>query len=361
MILKKFDKKYKFISMFNPETGLYMRTGILNNQGIDTGIDSFRTSFPELIDIGIMGQCIHGKSGLCSKTSVQCYQNGLSIHKENMSLENYMKIINEIKGKTFQVALGGRGDPNKHENFAEILKYTRENNIVPNYTTSGFLLNDIEVALSKKYCGAVAVSWYNTEYTFKAINMFKTAGMKVNIHYVIGNSTIERAVDMLNNDRFPEGINAVIFLMHKPVGLGEENNVLRYDDKSTQEFFKTITSKKYPFKIGFDSCSVPALINLNNEFNIDSVDTCEAARWSMYIAADMKAVPCSFDQNLKYAVDLNKFTIKDAWNSEEFQLFRESFINSCNNCAQNQDCMGGCPLCKSVTLCNRKERSFYEN
>lgn len=111
--------------------------------------------------------------------------------------------------------------------------------------------------------------------------------MKVNIHYVLNNESIETALYMLNNNGFPKGINAVIFLIHKPVGLGKEDNVLKYEDTVVRNFFNTVTSKKYPFKIGFDSCSVPALINFNNNFNICSVDTCEAARWSMYITSEL--------------------------------------------------------------------------
>lgn len=355
MILKKFDKNYKFISVFNTENGFYMRTGILDSKGKDTGTEAFQSSFPELIDIGIMGHCLHGKSGLCLKAGVQCYQDGINIHHENMSLRNYIKIIDEIKGKTFQVALGGRGDPNKHENFGEILEYTRMNDIVPNYTTSGFLLKDEEVELTKKYCGAVAVSWYFHDYTKKAVDMFVHSGMKVNIHYVLNSKNIVEAAHMLYNNGFPEGINAVIFLLHKPVGLGEEDRVLKYEDETVKSFFRNIMSERYPFKIGFDSCSVPALINFNNNFDIYSIDTCEAARWSMYITPDMKALPCSFDQKLKWSIDLKNKSIGDAWNSVIFEDFRNKMRKSCPHCREKINCMGGCPLCRSIILCNREE------
>ena len=54
-MIRKYDKKNKFMSMFDPKTGFYARTGILDENGKDTGVDPFMTSFPELIDIGIMG------------------------------------------------------------------------------------------------------------------------------------------------------------------------------------------------------------------------------------------------------------------------------------------------------------------
>jgi hypothetical protein len=61
---KIIDQKYHFISMFNPMSGAYFRTGIINEYGQDTGVDPFMASFPHLIDVGIMGHCIHGKHSL---------------------------------------------------------------------------------------------------------------------------------------------------------------------------------------------------------------------------------------------------------------------------------------------------------
>lgn len=362
-MIKKLDLKNKYVSMFNPETGFYIRTGVLEN-GKDTGVDPFMSSFPELIDIGVMGHCEHGKSGLCVKSGVKCYQSGLNKYQDNMTFENFKKIIDECKGKVFQVALGGRGDVNKHENFAEILKYCRDNNIVPNYTTSGMNLTQEEVDITKKYCGAVAVSWYRNLHTRRAIDMFLKAGCKTNIHYVLGNFSIDEAINRIDVEwydgwpsGFPVGINAVIFLLHKPVGLAGEDEMLNYNDPKVDEFFKLVDKGNQPFKIGFDSCSVPAILNMTKEVSKTSVDTCEGARWSMYITPNMYALPCSFDQDHKWAFSIIGNTIQEAWESHEFEDFRNSMRNSCSGCGIRNDCMGGCPIIKKIVLCNRKERT----
>ena len=52
------DKKYHFVSAFDTEKGTYVRTGILDENGKDTGVDPFMASFPHLIDVGVMGHCI---------------------------------------------------------------------------------------------------------------------------------------------------------------------------------------------------------------------------------------------------------------------------------------------------------------
>lgn len=77
-----------------------------------------------------------------------------------MPLIDFAKIMDQISGRTFQVALGGRGDVNKHEEFEAILACCHSYSVVPNYTTSGLDLTDEEAELTKKYCGAVAVSHY---------------------------------------------------------------------------------------------------------------------------------------------------------------------------------------------------------
>lgn len=440
MILIKNDDINRFRSVFNTNTGDYIRSGIIDDNGKETNKDPFMTSFPELIDIGIMGSCIHGQLGLCKASDVQCYQDGLNTKLNNMSLTDYKKIIDECAGKTFQVALGGRGDPDQHEHFDEILRYTKENNIVPNYTTSGIGLTKEHVKLSKKYCGAVAVSWYSrlnkpelalrdrcTEgfkkvykdesdipvlftlggdsntvkwnaqsyvingedyrwdelhhmyysdtaqhygvykvynevrehnYTIKSIQNLVRAGVTTNIHFVLSNSSIEEAILRLKYNGFPKGINAVIFLLHKPVGLGQMNEVLTLEDPRLIEFFDLIEHKKLGYKVGFDYCTVPGLLNMCKSIDRVSMETCEAARWSMYITSGMIALPCSFDNQAKvYGVDLNEVgNIQTAWDSNEFNAVRRILESRCSGCKDRGDCLGGCPLMDSITLCNRTER-----
>lgn len=376
------DPEYHFREYFDKEDGLWI-TG-----DCEDGSSPFRRSFPSLLDIGIMGHCPNGKAGICAKAGIQCYQNAPNSIRENMKLEDFKSIIDQCKGKTFQVALGGAGDPNLHENFKEIVEYCRSNNIIPNYTTSGFNLTDEQVEISKQ-CGAVAVSQYSrleiqqmpsyqiledgsripTEMmqvfsetnpqTNNAIQKFLDAGITTNIHYVLGKNTIKEAVIRLKNNLFPEGINAIVFLLHKPVGLGKKENMLHYDDPEVKEFFELIDSRKFPFKIGFDACSVPGILNFTHNIDSRSTETCEGSRTSAYIDAQMNMMPCSFgNQNKSYYVSLYDHTIKEAWEGEVFSKFRSHLFNACPNCKNRENCYGGCPIISDIVLCNREERKY---
>ena len=349
------DKKYRFAYAFDTQTGAYLRTGILDENGKDTGVDPFMASYPHLIDVGIMGHCIHGKTGLCAKAGIGCYQSGMLVEEPNMSVEDFRGIAEQSRGKVNQFALGGRGDPDQHEHFEEILKICRENNIVPNFTTSGFGFTPELAAVCKKYCGAVAVSWYRSSYTLSAISMLLEAGVKTNIHYVLGRNSIDEALERLKADDFPKGINAVIFLLHKPAGQGSHENVLRADDSRVRAFFEQL-DRRHPYKTGLDSCNVPGALRFCHNVMPESLDTCEGGRFSCYIGADMIMVPCSFDQKRLYRVSLREHSIEEAWNSEPFEVFRNHMRTACPDCDKRSLCLGGCPLMPEIVFCDNEKR-----
>ena len=353
------DEKYNFVEFFNEENGFYLRSNVICDN-TETEIEATMRSFPELLDIGIMGTCMACESGICKMAGIDCYQNASLNKRTNMSVEAYRRIIKQCKNKVFQVALGGSGDPNKHESFEEILQLTRENNIVPNLTTSGFQITQNEVDLIKKYCGAVAVSYYSNlkdnketnPITINAIKTLVSAGCKTNIHYVISKKNIEEAIYRVKHDLFPESINAIVFLLYKPVGLGQKEFVLTANDSLYIEFIKLVTSRQYRYKIGFDSCQTPALNIYADDVSSQSLEWCESSRFSMYIDCNCVAYPCSFGQgHSEYSFDLNNETIEDAWNSKQFNLFRERQSAICSGC--NQAACYNCALNLDLNDCGK--------
>lgn len=230
------------------------------------------------------------------------------------------------------------------------------------------------------------MSWYRSQYTIKAIKLLLAEGVKTNIHYVLSKNTLTEALQHLREDvinsasketsskstigvrtcalakhssqseylPFPKGINAVIFLLHKPVGLGTKEDMITKDNKDFLDFLDLVNEREFPYKIGFDSCTVPALINLD-KVDSNCLDTCEGGRWSAYITPDMKLLPCSFDnQEQKWAVDLAQYSIAKAWDSSTFNDFRNRFNNSCPDCKHRTSCMGGCPIVPEIVLCDKK-------
>lgn len=345
------DPVYGFETRFNPDTGLYIRSNVLNEQGQDTGEEPFMADFPHLLDIGIMGHCQHGAQGLCLQSGVQCYQDGPHKQQPNMSLEDFKSITGQCRDRVYQFALGGRGDPDMHEEFEAILNCSREAGIVPNMTTSGLGITAEKARIIGKYCGAAAVSWYRSDHTKRAIDLLLEAGVHTNIHYVLGNQSIDEAIDIIQNNRIPPGIGRMIFLLHKPVGLGQQGNVLDVLDPKVREFFGLFNDSENCRVAGFDSCCVPGLLNMTVKIHPASIEPCEGGRFSAYITPDMKLLPCSFDQQQRWAENLRDQSIETAWKSQKFESFRNHMRNRCPDCTLKEYCLGGCPVVPEIVLC----------
>lgn len=327
----KNNKKSKYYCIFNKKNGFMIRNGY-------DGIDPFmRLEGPELLDISI--------TNYCENNCDFCYRKS-NVNGKHMSIENYKNIIKQASDLgVMQVALGG-GNPNQHPDFIELLKITREFGIIPSYTTNGRGLTEEVLKASQKFCGAVAVSLYEpyTE-SFKAIRKLINNKIKTNIHFILNSKTIDKAIKIL--DELPqeiEGINAIIFLNYKPQ---KEYDI--YNLKNTEklsDFFHIINHKPLPFKVGFDSCAISFLVKEINDLNVESVDFCEAGRFSAFISEKMKMYPCSFMINKIKGEDLHIKDIENVWTKgEDFKLIREKINNNnCGKCKYFDICHGGCKI-----------------
>ncbi len=346
-----YDKRYGFYELFNDKNGALIRGDV-------NGYDPTVRSFPELIDVGIMGHCSNSK--YCKSAGIDCYQRGGNMSNKHMSVANFEKIASQASGKTFQIALGGAGDPDKHPDFEDILRLCRKYCIVPNITTSGYGLTDYNISLIKKYCGAVAVSWYSrlingkesNESTVLTVEKLILAGCITNIHFVVSDKTIDEAIDRLKGNLFPNGFNAVVFILYKAVGDGITGKEIRSNDYRLEEFLDLALNQRHPFEVGFDTCFTPALLNFESNVSPQSIDACEAGTFSMYVDSNMNCYPCSFGLWRKeLSVSLNDMTLQEAWDSDTFQKFRENLNRNCKGCRKFDQCLGGCRLMMDINLC----------
>ena len=360
-----FDTVFKFFEVFNHKTGEYVR-----GESSLTGKDPFMRSFPNLLDIGIMGGCKSASLCQAGGRKSGCYQGGKPYDvSKNMKFEDFCRLIDEgAENGLQQVALGGAGNPEDHQDFEKIVRYASMKGVVPNYTTSGICLDDEKAEISSRYCGAVAVSWYRQEFTGDAIERFLRFGNSVSIHYVLSKETIDEAIGLLKNHILPYGdgkvfdfervpVKAFLFLLYKPVGLGRKENCLGQEDvDKLKEFFYLASLGNHPFMVGFDSCSVPLVLKYSSNVDSGSLDTCEGGRFSAYVFPDMVMVPCSFDQSRKFGISLEGKTIEEVWNSDRFSKFRSSLFLSCRSCGMRDGCMGGCPLMRDLVICDSLEK-----
>jgi len=337
-------KDLGYTSFFNPKTGFFAR---VEDEGEK---EPFWSPYgPELIDISI--------TNWCDKECNFCYQNS-SKDGKNMSIDDFKKIIDAAAQiGVYQIALGG-GNPNQHPRFIDMIEYSFLKGIITNYTTNGRGLSDKVIEYSKKFCGAVAVSAYQPfDETSMAIEKLVKSKIKVNIHFVLDKDSISTAINWLKYPPdFISGINALIFLNYKPSGRYIfHNKLLRYSER-IQEFLEIATNKSYRFKIGFDSCCVSGLYARTNTID-ETIDACDAGRFSMYISEDLKAYPCSFEKNLHSGDQISsKDDIIKIWKeSPNFKHYRDYFNSDiCDGCVDKNKCKNGCPLFEEIVICGRR-------
>jgi radical SAM protein with 4Fe4S-binding SPASM domain len=334
-------KDLGYSTLFNPATGFFAR---IEDKGKPEPF--WCPHGPELIDISI--------TNWCDKGCESCYQHS-SLNGNHISINNFKKVIDSASDMgVYQVALGG-GNPNQHPQFIEILKYTYNKGIVPNYTTNGRGLSDAIIKASKEFCGVVAVSAYSPyDETKFAIKKLVEHNIKINIHFILDAISISAAIEWLKSPPdFFYDINALIFLNYKPIGRKIYREKLLKHSCDLQKFFEIATSNKLGFKIGFDACCVSGLFAHTN-VNIQTVDACDAGRFSMYISEDLKAYPCSFQRYLVEGDQINeKEDVHKIWlESNNFKSVRDYFVSDkCYGCSTQKDCKNGCPLFDEIILC----------
>ena len=276
---------------------------------------------PELADISISNRCSNG----CPF----CYRDSRP-DGPLMSVEDFEFVMKQLPA-TFQLALGG-GEPTEHPDLIDILRLSRQYGKVPNYTTNGKGLTQEIVEASKEYCGAVAVSW--SKHAMSAIQQFVDGGVKTNIHFILTPNSIQEGIDLLRQkDLFGEdGINAIVFLLHKAVGRGSPK------DTPTPEQTRPLIIEAFSSDstAAFDVCSVPHIVAAEGAgvIKVDwaLLDFCDGSRFTVYVNEDLSVSPCSFMTGCTYTENLRVKSMGEIWNGEKFTAFRQGLKDAPFSC-----------------------------
>ena len=328
---------YNFV--FNKIDGSFYRWGVDHNDD-----PNFSPIGPEILDIEISqnGCPPVGNGGVCKF----CYKGNTSAEPINMSFEDFKTILDKMPPTLTQIAFGITGIQTNPD-FMKMIKYTREKDIIPNFTLSGADLTDDIASEVCKYIGAVAVSAYSADKNvcYNTVRKFIDLGInQTNIHIMVSDQTIDFVYEVLNdrmNDPRLSKMNAIVFLGVKPKGRAKG----KFNSLSSTEYEKLIKfclDKKINF--GFDSCSfhkyrsaVEYMKNENSELYtkmIECAEPCESSVMSSYINCLGEYWHCSFTENEEGYKSLNVLTcdnfLNDIWYSPEVIKFRSKLLDNSN-------------------------------
>lgn len=338
MLIRRHSASYNFVGD--------LKTGVTFRWGIKFSDDPGFAPWPELADISISNHCTYG----CPF----CYRDS-NDNKSFISVEDFRFILQQLQhkkwGNVFQVALGG-GEPLEHPHFLKLIDTVLEFGIVANFTTNGKHVTRKLALNLKGKVGAVAVSVSNIrKMNQNAINTLITCGIRTNIHFLLYRENLSQAIDMLHGhyDENLKGINAVIFLTHKPMGRADNSDTLIWNEQLAS-FVKCIDTKKSSMRIGFDACFVPVLLHTTS---VDSrfVDPCECGYFSIYIDEQLNVKPCSFTPNMKDYFNLRQTSFNEIW-TKHLSEFRRTNKKPCKrNCTVTSSCRSGCPYFPQLNHC----------
>lgn len=339
MKIRRHSKNYNFYG--DTETGVTMRWG----SSINTNPEY--APWPELADISI--------SNHCTKGCEFCYK-GSTENNSFMLLDEYDYVLSSLNskrwGNVFQVALGG-GEPLEHPSFIEIIEKTNKKGIIANFTTNGIHLDKTTVKYIKDKVGAAAISVAAiNELKLDKIKLLTEEGIKANIHFILDNTSIYEAIDILkgNYNDLLKNVNGIIFLTYKPKGRASMNKCLNIDEKL--EEFTALTEKSMcTARIGFDACFVPVLMKYT-DVNVDYIDSCECGFFSVYIDEELNVTPCSFANNQKFSYNLKKYTMETIWQQKYENYRKEILKNTCiSHCKNKIHCRGKCIYYDKLSFC----------
>ncbi|MDF2923837.1 MAG: hypothetical protein K0R57_2751 [Paenibacillaceae bacterium] len=340
MIKRLHSPAYNFVG--DSITGMTLRWGEIATH------NPVQAPWPELADISI--------SNYCTKGCDFCYRDSTAKGKL-MSVEEYGHVLDELThpeyGPVFQVALGG-GEPLEHPQFLEIIQTTVDKGIIPNFTTNGMPLTAETASRLTGLVGAVAISAGSIRQIDRSkLELLMDADIKANIHFVLSDSSIDDAVELLEgkHNELLDGVNGLIFLTYKPRGRAGLENVLQMDERF-HRFLSLAGDNRCQARIGFDACFVPPLLHYTS-INPDTVDSCECGFFSIYVDEHSTVKPCSFSNNDQYSYNLKELSFYEIW-TEKLEGYRTGILaRQCTaECASRSNCRGTCPYYPALQFCS---------
>lgn len=301
---------------------------------------------PEIADIEVSTIC-HGVGQPCRF----CYKQNGPVG-QNMSLATFQKILACLPPTVTQIAFG-IGDIDANPDLWDIFQHCRDKGVVPNVTINGARMTLDHYARLAWLCGAVAVSHYEDDVCFNAVQHLVAAGLQqVNIHQIISKETYEdaeRVIRAVKQDPRLQGLRAVVLLAVKPVGRGNVLTPLR--DVHAYGSLVTLATS-LGVGVGFDSCSAPRFLQAVQgapEYLMYEAlaEPCESTLFSIYVDVEGKAYPCSFAAERFAGLDL--LAVEDfgteVWHHESTVKWRKKLLRTCHG-----GLMEGCRQCPEFDI-----------
>lgn len=257
-----------------------------------------------------------------------------------LQIDNFKRIIDEIKSRGFYVQLFFQGEPFINKKLGEMIGYAQESRVYISISTNGHFINEGNVdkvlrnapdKLIFSVDGLDEESYQNYRVggTFKQadnglrtlINRKKELGLDkpfVEFQFIVMKQNEHQLDDVLRYGK-EVGVNKVVF---KTMQVSSYENALKFlpSNKKYRRYY--LNDQTFRIKNGIKN-------------------HCFALWRTSVITWDGRVVPCCFDKDARFEFGIvNGKTFKDIWFSNEYQNFRTKVLTNrksidiCTNCTE---------------------------
>ena len=293
-------------------------------------------SAPETVHLAITHRC--------NENCPWCYVDPVA---EEMTTGEVKAIIREMaEMKVFQLAIGG-GEPFLRGDLVEIVRYARQNGIIPNITTNGSLITYHIAARLSGWVGQIQVSVYDHVDTraLTAIAVLKKEKIPFGINVLLSKRNFKQ-IDTIIDFAARRGAS-VNFLRPKPSRQRDwyKQSRLSREDYGVIREALVKAQGKYGVTITVD-CALSFLMNNEDQKELlrHGVYGCTGAKRFLSIHPDGRAYPCSF---LDFCAGNAKDGLYEVWRAmQSFRFIDKRMSGSCGTCTSREFCMG----CRAIAL-----------
>ena len=317
--------------------------------------------------------CVFHITNKCNLRCKHCYADAGDKLKNELSLEEIKKAIDDLHDLGTQYIILSGGEPLIHKNFFDILGHCNEKKMHTMITSNGTLLDDKTAKKLKKfkYLDSVQISIdshlperHNEfrginnafELAIRGVKACKNNGLKVSIMTTLSKYNIDNMDKML--ELFTSlGVDGIAFERFVPEGRGK--NIPQYALSASE--LKEGLSKLVKFRKDNPKIKVWSndpllqfvdqdLNKLTKEYkkNNNVCGGCSAGIVSMCITPDGYMTPCT--RLYKRIADIRKDSIKNIWENNEF-------INSLRQ--RKNNLKGKCRSCEFINTCGGCRAAAY--
>ncbi len=252
-------------------------------------------------------------TSICNFRCVMCYQSDKSFSNKshgfmnNMSLDLYKEIIDQVEGNVEAITLASRGEPTLNRDFSNMLKYSDGKFLAFKINTNASMLNErlIHSILSTDIQSIV--------FSVDAADKETYEKIRVNGKF----EKIMKNLNLFSEIREKHYKKSKHIVKMSGVKISTEQSISKMEER-----FKKIADV-----IAFVNYT-PWESSYDNQPN-DLKHPCEELWTRMFVWADGKVNPCDYD----YKSLLSKWNVKDLkiseiWNSEEYNSLRKTHLES---------------------------------